>query len=79
MTPKFLPRFRVLCFSSVLPPHIQNVCGTSPVAQWIGAHLPMQWTRVRILVWEDPTCLRETELVHHRYRSCAPESVSRDC
>ena len=30
--------------------------GTSLVAQWLGVHLPMQGTRVRSLVWEDPKC-----------------------
>ena len=30
--------------------------GTSLVAQWLRIHLPMQGTRVRVLVWEDPTC-----------------------
>ena len=28
----------------------------SLVAQWLGVCLPMQGTRVRALVWEDPTC-----------------------
>ena len=32
----------------------------SLVAQWLGICLPMQWTRVRALVWEDPTCRRAT-------------------
>ena len=30
--------------------------GTSVVAQWLRIHLPMQGTRVRALVREDPTC-----------------------
>ena len=30
--------------------------GTSLVAQWSGIRLPMQGTRVRSLVQEDPTC-----------------------
>ena len=34
--------------------------GTSLVAQWLRIHLPMQQTRVRSLVWEDPTCCRAT-------------------
>ena len=29
---------------------------TSLVAQWLKICLPMQGTRVRALVWEDPTC-----------------------
>ena len=30
--------------------------GASLVAQWLGVRLPIQGTRVRALVWEDPTC-----------------------
>ena len=30
--------------------------GASLVAQWLRVCLPMQGTRVRALVWEDPTC-----------------------
>ena len=39
----------------------------SLVAQWLTIHLPMQGTRVRALVWEDPTCRRATKPVHHNY------------
>ena len=28
------------------------------MAQWLRIRLPMQGTRVRALVWEDPTCRR---------------------
>ena len=41
--------------------------GTSLVAHWLRMHLPMQGTRVRALVWEDPTCRRATKPVHHNY------------
>ena len=41
--------------------------GTSLVAQWLRIHLPMQWTRVRALVREDPTCHGATKPVHHNY------------
>ena len=34
---------------------------TSLVAQWIRICLPMQGTRVRSLVWEDPTCQGTTK------------------
>ena len=37
------------------------------VAQWLRIHLPMQGTRVRALVWEDPTRHRATKPVHHNY------------
>ena len=41
--------------------------GTSLVAQWLGIHLPMQGTRVRALVLEDPTCRGATKPVCHNY------------
>ena len=37
------------------------------VAQWLRIRLPMQGTRVRALVWEDPTCHGATKPVHHNY------------
>ena len=41
--------------------------GASLVAQWLGVHLPMRGTRVRALVWEDPTCRGATSPVSHSY------------
>ena len=41
--------------------------GASLVAQWLRVCLPMQGTRVRALVWEDPTCRRATGPVSHNY------------
>ena len=41
--------------------------GTSLVAQWLRIHLPMQGTRVRSLVREDPTCRGATKSVRHNY------------
>ena len=41
--------------------------GASVVVQWLGIRLPMQGTRVRVLVREDPTCHGETKPVHHTY------------
>ena len=41
--------------------------GTSLVAQWLRIHLPMQGTRARSLVREDPTCRGATKPVHHNY------------
>ena len=43
------------------------VIGTSLVAQWLRIRLPMQGTRVRALVWEDPTCRGATKPVRHNY------------
>ena len=39
--------------------------GASLVTQWLGVRLPMQGTRVRALVWEDPTCLGATKPMSH--------------
>ena len=41
--------------------------GTSLMAQWLRIHLPMQGTRIRALVWEDPTYSRATKPMHHNY------------
>ena len=46
-------------------------CGASLVAQWLRVCLPMQGTRVRALVWEDPTCHGATGPVSHSYWACA--------
>ena len=43
------------------------VCRTSLVAQWLRIHLPMQGTRVRALVREDPTCRGAAKPVRHNY------------
>ena len=39
----------------------------SLVARWLRICLPMQGTRVRGLVWEDPTCRGATRPVSHNY------------
>ena len=41
--------------------------GASRVAQWLRICLLMQGTRVRALVWEDPTCHRVTRPVSDNY------------
>ena len=46
---------------------IKNLPGASLVAQWLRICLPMQGTRVRALVWEDPTCRGATRPVSHNY------------
>ena len=43
------------------------LCGASLVAQWLRICLLMQGTRVRALVWEDPTCHGATRPVSHNY------------
>ena len=39
----------------------------SLVAQWLRVCLPMRGTRVRALVWEDPTCRGAAGPVSHNY------------
>ena len=41
--------------------------GASLVVQWLRIYLPMQGTRVRALVWEDPTCRGATRPLSHNY------------
>ena len=41
--------------------------GTSLVARWLRIRLPMQGTRVRVPVQEDPTCCVATKPVRHNY------------
>ena len=41
--------------------------GASLVAQWLRICLLMQGTRVRALVWEDPTCHGAAGPVSHSY------------
>ena len=46
---------------------IFNKNRASLVAQWLRIRLPMQGTRVRALVWEDPTCRGAAGPVSHNY------------
>ena len=46
---------------------IKTTMRASLVAQWLRICLPMQGTRVRVLVWEDPTCHGATGPVSHNY------------
>ena len=50
--------------------------GTSLVAQWLRIRLPVQWTWVQALVWEDPTCRGATKPVCHNYWACVLEPAS---
>ena len=45
----------------------KNRIRASLVAQWLRICLPMQGTRVRALVWEDPTCHGATRPMSHNY------------
>ena len=55
---------------------IKNKEGASLVAQWLRIRLPMQGTRVRALVREDPTCRRTTKPVRLNYWACSLEPAS---
>ena len=50
---------------------IENTCGASLVAQWLGVCLLMQGARVRALVWEDPACRVAAGPVSHSCWACA--------
>ena len=72
--PIFLCDLLVMCSQLVATQslmHISSVlkiiCRASLVAQWLRVWLPMQGTRVRALVWEDPTCRGATGPVSHNY------------
>ena len=47
--------------------NLKKIFWASLVAQWLRICLPMQETRVRALVWEDPTCRGATGPVSHNY------------
>ena len=58
--------------SSYLETFISKVeNGASLVAQWLRICLLMQGTRVRALVWEDPTCRGAAGPMSHNYWACA--------
>ena len=50
---------------------LKSHLGSSLVAQWLRICLPMQGTRVRALVWEDPTCREAARPVSHNCWACA--------
>ena len=52
---------------------------TSLVTQWLRIRLPMQETRVRSLVWEDPTWCGATKPVRHNYWACVPQLLKPAC
>ena len=57
----------VLCLGRIPGKCKTVVVRASLVAQWLRICLPMQGTRVRALVWEDPTCRGATGPVSHNY------------
>ena len=52
---------------------------TSLVVQWLRIRLPMQGTRVRALVREDPTCRGATKPMHHNYWAHVPQILKTAC
>ena len=61
---------RGLEFSGPVAENKTEESRTSLVVQWLGIHQPLQGTRVRSLVWEDPTCLGATQPVHPKDSTC---------
>ena len=57
----------IIAVLDMIPAAIIMILGASLVAQWLRVCLPMQGTRVRALVWEDPTCRGATGPVSHNY------------
>ena len=57
----------------------KKILGTSLVAQWLGIRLPMQGTRVRALVREDPTCCGATGPASHNYWAHVPQLLKPAC
>ena len=55
---------------------LECIIGASLVAQWLRIGLPVQGTRVRALVWEDPTCRGATKPVSHNYWAWALEPTN---
>ena len=59
----------IMCIANILElieMHIlKNTHRISLVAQWLRNCLPVQGTRLRALVWEDPTCCGATKPVRH--------------
>ena len=58
-----------VCGPRVGDPCFRRACLASLVVQWLRIHLPLQGTRVRALVWEDPTCHRAAKPMCHNYRT----------
>ena len=64
---------KLSCLPKALTCSEKMMTGASLVAQWLRVCLPMQGTRVRALVWEDPICRGATKPVSHSYWACAPQ------
>ena len=60
----------VKSFRGIVYHHQKEWGRASLVVQWLRVCLPMQGTRVRALVWEDPTCRGAIRPVSHNYWAC---------
>ena len=57
--------------------HLQSQqCWGFPGGAVVRIRLPMQGTRVRALVREDPMCRGATKPMHHNYWACGPQLLS---
>ena len=63
----FNPEYTFTTWMTYIKLHQIISTRASLVAQWLRICLPMQGTRVRALVWEDPTCHGATRPVSHNY------------
>ena len=59
--------FRIMIVKMIQDLGIRMEAGASLVAQWLRVCLLMQGTRVRALVWEDPTCRKAAGPVSRNY------------
>ena len=58
----------IFCLHYSFGMHFKNLLQwASLVAQWLGVCLLVRGTRVRALVWEDPTCRGAAGPVSHNY------------
>ena len=72
---------RMTSISYTVVTHLKIQLRASLVAQWLRICLPMQGTRVRALVWEDPTCHGATRPVSYNLLSLrvwSPCSATRE-
>ena len=79
LNPYFTPYIRTNCrqFKDInIKNETLNALGkrTSLVVQWLRICLPMQGTRVRSLVGEDPTCRGATKHLSHNYWAHVPRA-----
>ena len=70
MEKKIINKFMVACGSKLNKENLfgqKRIHGASLVVQWLGIRLPMQGTRVRAPVREDPTCRGAARPMSHSY------------